>query len=58
MKFIARDGLESRAFGKDTVLNCSYQLRDIALKRITVIKNNILIVGLKFTYIDDETDTF
>lgn len=33
-------------------------MREAELKRITVIKNNLLIVGLKFTYADDIVEQF
>ena len=58
LKFVTKDGLESPKFGKDFPARDVYELRDIPLKRITVIKNNILIVGLRFTYDNDESDEF
>ena len=61
MRFVANDGRESPVYGKEFNLNKSYsfhQHAQMALTKITIFKNNYLIIGLKFTYEDGNSDEF
>ena len=53
LRFTMRDGTESPKFGDKYQTNEAYRIRDdVELARISIIRNNLYLVGLRFSYTD------
>ena len=58
LQFAFKNGEESPKYGDNCQVKNVYELRESPVVKLTVHKNNLYIVGLKFTYLDEQTDEF